>query len=226
MRWMILASLCLLPFAGAASAQITPRSIPDINANIVARTPGSLGVFQVQGDGQILHVQSGFRCPASLSSMSFWHAEVFSAAGTDVGCDYGRADVNGRSVAKLTLFLVKAAHRSLDQVFEGYKADITRSTPTMTYEGPAITVVGGSPSGSPFGEFRSAEFTGKINGVSTDNHLAVAIRRGWIVELRVTYQTDVRDKADIDNLAKDAASVSLVFADALRELEAASGPDI
>jgi hypothetical protein len=224
MRRMIAAGLCALTVAGPAWSQTAAQTIPEINAEIVARTPGALSVFKAQADGQILHVQSGFRCPAATTSMNFWHAEVFAPAGTDVGCDYGRADATGRAVAKLTLFLVKAGEKSLDQVFEGYKGEAMQAMPALTYKGPALAAQGASA--SPYGEFRSAEFTGRYNGVPTDSQLLVAIRRGWILELRVTFRTEVTDKSDVENLAKDLASASLVFMQALKDLEAATGPSI
>jgi hypothetical protein len=226
MRWMIAAGLCASTLAGPARAQAARQTVSEINAEIVAHTPGALGVFKTQADGKVLHVQSGFRCPAATPSMNFWHAEVFAPAGTDVGCDYGRADATGRGVAKLTLFLVKAGDRSLDQVFEGYKAEAMQAMPTLNLKGPALTADGASPAQSPYGEFRSAEFIGRFNGVSTDSQLLVAIRRGWILEMRLTYRTEITDNADAENLAKDASSAALVFLQALKELEASAGPSI
>jgi hypothetical protein len=225
MRCAILAGLCALSVAGTASAQTAGRSAAEINADIVAQTPSALGVFKALADGRILHVQSGFLCPAALPSMSFWHAEVFAASGMDVGCDYGRADAARRSEAKLTLFLVKAGDRSLDQVFEGYKADAARAMPTLSYSGPA-KVAQGAPGEPPIGEFRSAEFMGQIGGVPTDSQLMVAIRRGWILELRLTFRTEANGPAETDNLGKDMASGMIVFTQALKALEAGSGPTI
>jgi hypothetical protein len=222
MRWMIAVALCALTAAGPAAAQTARRTLPELNAEIVARAPNALGVFKAQADGRILHLQSGFRCPAALPSMDFWHAEVFVASGADVGCDYGRADASGRGVAKLTLFLVRAKDRPLDEVFEGYKAEVAQAMPTMIYQGPALTVDGDSAAGSPYGEFRSAEFTGSFNGVASESQLLVAIRRGWILELRVTYRTGGGDKADAEPL--DTQSAPLVFLQALKELE--SSPSI
>jgi hypothetical protein len=226
MRGMIAAGLFALTAAGPAWAQTAARTIPEINAEIVARADNALGVFTAQADGRVLHVQSGFRCPAAMPSMNFWHAEVFARAGTDVGCDYGRADATGRGVAKLTLFLVKAGDKSLDQVFEGYKAEAMQAMPTLGLKGPALTVQGASPAESPYGEFRSAEFTGRFNGVPTDSQLLVAIRRGWILELRLTYRTEITENADAENLVKDASSAALVFLQSLKELEAGASPSI
>jgi hypothetical protein len=217
----MIAGLCALTVAGPAWAQgPAPRPVPEVNAEIVARAPNALGVFKVQADGRVLHVQSGFRCPAALPSMDFWHAEVFVASGADVGCDYGRADAAGRGAAKLTLFLVKAGTRPLDQVFEGYKAEVAQAMPTMIYQGPALTLEGAAAGGSPYGDFRSAAFSGSFNGVPTASQLLVAIRRGWILELRVTYRTESGDQADAENLTKDTQSAPLVFLQALKELEA------
>jgi hypothetical protein len=229
MRGTILArlfALSTLLLAGPASAQTARRTAPETNAEIVARTPNALGVFKVQADGRILHLQSGFLCPAALPSMSFWHAEVFARTGADVGCDYGRADLAGHSIAKLTLFLVKGGDRPLDAVFEGYKAEAARAMPTLSYRGPALTVESGQPDASSYGDYRSAEFVGQLNGVDTDSQLLVAIRRGWILELRLTYRTQVGDIADAENLAKDAASAPIVFLQALKALEAGVGATI
>jgi hypothetical protein len=223
MRWMI-GVICALASAGPAWAQATQRTVPETNAEIVARSPGALGVFKAEADGRVVHVQSGFHCPAALASMSLWHAEVFAANGSDVGCDYGRADATGNGVAKLTLFLVKADKRSLDQVFEGYRADAAKAMPTLSYKGPALTVEGGAPGGPPFGEFRSAEFVGQLRGVPTDSQVLVAIRRGWILELRLTYHSEAANSSEAEIVSRDAASAPLVFMQALKELEA--GPSI
>src|SRR5687768_13583077 len=93
--------------SGAVGFDPVDQATIDRNREIVARTDGAEGIFTVQPNGNILHIQSGLLCPAQFPHVTFWHAQIYASSqgqGTDVGCDYGRFDNQGRAVSKLTIF--------------------------------------------------------------------------------------------------------------------------
>jgi hypothetical protein len=216
-----------LASSGIASAQEPPAaSVKARNAAIIANTPGAAGVFKVEETGEVVHLQSGLRCPASFPSVAFWRAEIFSppSLGTDVGCDYGRNGPDGKAVSKLTIFATKAPNTTLDEAFAGYRDEVTKNTPSAVYKGPAVEVsspAGGPPTASPFGEFRSAEFEMRLGEARYLSDLIVGVRSGWIVEVSATFRSDVSVAAGQDGVAQatdateDLAQPALAFLKAI-----------
>jgi len=187
------------------------------NADIVARTPNTAGIFEVAANGDILHLQSGLRCPGAFPAVAFWHAEVFGPPndGSDVGCDYGRNDAAGHPVSKLTIFATRMTHATLDDAFETYRGEVARSYPAARYTGPAIVVGpagGAKPDARPFGAFRSAEYDVPVGGVHYCSDLVVAVRAGWVLEVRATYRTDApADAHEAVAAVSDAAGPALAL---------------
>jgi hypothetical protein len=160
-------------------------SLETRNQLIVAQVPGSEGVFSVQSDGSIRHAQSGLVCPAEYPNVQFYHVFVYARDGSDVGCDYRRADDKGGAWSKLTIFATKAAPgTNLDQAFARYHNEVLQSSPGAKSQGPAIRDQSSAPSLLP--EIRSEEFE-PLNGATYTSQLFVAIVSGWIVEVRATF---------------------------------------
>lgn len=169
----------------------SPEEIAAIRAHnqeIVARNPNADGIFAVQDDGTIKHLQSGLLCPASFPNVRFFHAMVFPAPGKghDVGCDYGRANERGGANAKLTIFAVKAAEgTTLDAAFAGYQREVVQSYQNVRAQGPVLTVTE-NESQTPL-DFRSEGYLVTLNQRDYSSELIVAISAGWIIEVRSTY---------------------------------------
>jgi len=202
MRRILLASIlfisagpCALADDAKAPAKDTPEEISATkahNEDIVARSPGADGVFVVQGDGTIKHVQSGMECPAKLPNVQFWHAEVFKSPagkGVDVGCDYGRNGADGKWVSKLTIFATKApAEMTLDQAFVKDRGEVIQATQDATSIGTAMNLDDkdkGLPTALP--EWRSEAFLTTYEGKQSTDEVVVAVSNGWILEIRTTY---------------------------------------
>jgi hypothetical protein len=157
------------------------------NAAIVEATAGASGVFKVQDDGTVRHVQSGLVCPAKYPNSDFYHVFVYKADGTDVGCDYRRADDKGGAWSKLTIFVVKAADGTTsDQAFARYHAELAQTYPGARPLGEAIQ---GDPNDhvSPLASVRSAEYLIAMNGQAYTTQLYVTVAHGWIIEIRTTF---------------------------------------
>src|SRR5208282_3014342 len=129
------------------------------NAQVVAQTPGAATVFAVQENGDVVHIQSGLRCPAAFKNVAFWRVEIFPSAetGGDVGCDYGRSAGDGHAVSKLTIFATRSDGASLDAAFAAHEAQIAQIEDAR-YRGPALVVDTKNGTASPLGDFRSAEY--------------------------------------------------------------------
>ncbi len=185
----LVAAALLLPRALAADAP--DPAVTAQNRQIVAATPDAEGVFAVQDDGAIRHLQSGLVCPAKYPNLSFYHALVYASPagrGTDVGCDYRRADALGGAWSKLTIFAVKAAPgTTLDQAYERYRGELTQAMPDAQPQGEAIRIEnkGGAPSSFP--DIRSQEYLIVMNDQRYTSELVVAIVGGWIIEIRATF---------------------------------------
>ena len=187
------------------------------NQEIVASTPEADGVFVVQENGSIRHVQSGMVCGARYPSYEFWHTEVFSSGagkGTDVGCDYGRSGKDGLPAAELTVFAVKQADGlTLDQAFAAYRAQVVAMYPDAVSSGPALEIkLAGTDQDTyePFEEFRSAEFTRTLDGQIWTEDLIVLIRKGWVLEVRKTirgepHRFEFKDPSEIPDATNDRA---------------------
>ena len=214
--------LCMVVIVGALvlagvarGKETTDQSVQNRNAAIVAKTSGSVGVFEVQENGDILHIQSGVRCPASFKNVGFRHVLIFSAphTGTDIGCDYGRTGPDGYSVSKLTIFATRTTE-SIDQVFAGVQQEIAESRPEARYIGPAVEMVsedGDLDDCSPiFGDFRSAEYEFELNGVRYLSDAILTIRSGWIIKVRATFSTEVQvgsGEQDLENAVNAAGDM-------------------
>jgi hypothetical protein len=186
-----------LSAAIAQDAHAPPKPTPEeiaglkaTNQEIVARSPDTDGVFVVQDDGTIKHLQSGLVCPAQYSNVTFFSALVFPSAagkGLDVGCDYRRANDRGGANAKLTIFATKMAPEvTLDQAFEGYRREIAQTQHDVKAVGPALRVE--YKNGVlPGPEFRSEEYSISMNSREHTSQLIVAIVSGWTIEIRATF---------------------------------------
>jgi len=178
-----------------ADNHLSPEQIAALKAHneaIVAAEPKAAGVFEVQNDGSIRHIQSGMICPASFPNVSFWHAEVFSDdnhKGEDVGCDYGRNDKNGTWVEKFTIFAVKSAPgTTLDSAFETYRGQVIQTFPNAVSIGVAIKLEDkGAGSSSALPKCRSEAFSVDRDVGQTTEELIVSIQGGWDLEIRNSY---------------------------------------
>jgi hypothetical protein len=217
---------------GAAEPTIT--EVKARNQSILSHTPGADGIFVIQEQGDIQHLQSSLVCPAAFPNVAFWHAQIYSSPlgkGADVGCDYGRVDNAGHVLSKLTIFAVRAKDgTTLDQAFARYQQEVQDSTRNAEYLGPALRVDKDSAKGSePFipTDFRSAEYNLTLNGVRYRSQLLVALQYGWIIEVRATYSTvasGVNEQEVIEagtQAARDIVSPVIAFQQATRSLTAA-----
>lgn len=193
------ATLSLLAFAALATAafaddappqeRLSPEAIAALkvqNTQIVNAEPKAAGVFVVQDDGSVRHIQSGLVCPAKYPNTDFYHVLIYAQSGDDVGCDYRRADDKGGAWSKLTIFATKAAPGlTLDQAFARYHNEIAQTSPKAVSQGPAIQESGKGPSDFP--QIRSEEFIEPLNETAYTSQLYVVIKDGWIVEVRTTF---------------------------------------
>jgi hypothetical protein len=180
-----------LAFVALASLPARAADDPSVlkaeNTAIVAATPEAAGVFTVQDDGTIRHVQSGLVCPAKYPNAAFYHVLVYRPDGTDVGCDYRRADGKGGAWAKFTIFAVKAADGlTTDQAFAGYQKELVQAYPDARPLGEAVQ---GDPkdTNSPFAGMRSGEYLVTWNGQDYTTQLYVVVSHGWVIEVRTTF---------------------------------------
>lgn len=194
MRAPTLALIFLGWLAAPAFAADAPSPIPapnpatiQYNRGIVAATRGAADVFTVQDDGAIRHVQSGLICPAEYPNAEFYQALVYATDGSDIGCDYRRADKLGGAWAKLTIFAVKAkSSDTLDAVFAHYRGEVEQTYPQAVFQGDALTLDSkGKPSALP--AFRSAEYVMPFNGQTYTTQLYVVLVQGWTIEVRCTF---------------------------------------
>lgn len=192
--WIAIAGLFL---ATSARSQIpvTPLPLPaeqraaalKHNQEILANTAGADGVFTVQDDGAIMHLQSGLVCPASFPNVALFHLLIYQSGekGSDVGCDYIRPDDLGGAYAKLTIFATKAApETTLDSAFAGYQREVAQVFKGAQPIGPAIRIedkTGKMP------EYRSEEYLIKLNERDNTSDLIVTVSAGWVIEIRATY---------------------------------------
>jgi hypothetical protein len=196
----------------------SPQAIVAHNRDVVARTPEADGVFVVQENGSIRHVQSGMVCGARYPSFEFWHVEVSSSGegkGSDVACDYGRNGRDGRPAATLTVSAVKQADGlALDQAFAVYRAQVLAMYPDAIPSGPALKIKladTDQDTYGPFEAFRSEEFVRELGGEDWTEDLIVLIRKGWVLKVRKTMPgkphefkfTEKTDSDELTNAARD-----------------------
>jgi hypothetical protein len=181
--------LALTLQACSSSQPGMPNVLVYQNDGTFRKTSGVPGVFSAQRDGSVLHMQSGFVCPAAYPNARFYalHSYPSSAAiGTDVGCDYaGRDPASGRIAAKFTIFLVKAREgATLDREFERYLSEMHGAQPEQV-GGNGLRLTGEVASkGSP-ARLQEEEIT--QNGRAYRDELIVGIVNGWVIEVRSTY---------------------------------------
>lgn len=190
-RFLFLAGLLAASAAWADPTPPTPEKLAALHAHslrILARAKNTEGVFEVQEDGQIKHLQSGLICPAEYPNAELFSLLVFpSPAGTglDVGCDYRRPDGLGGASAKFTVYATKAGPGiTLDTAFDGYRKEVAQVNKDVRVRGPAL-------SGTPlvnFPEFRSEEYLVTWNNRDYTSQLIVAIVSGWVIEIRTTFE--------------------------------------
>ncbi len=197
--------------AGTLAEEMADPADRPANLAILAATPDANGVFTVQDDGTVRHVQSGLVCPSGFPNMKLAHLLVYPSAagpGTDVGCDYGRAN-KGRADSKLTIFAVKAAEgATLVDVFARYRSEVVQTVAGLQPNG-AVFVIDDHKSAKPLPKFQSEEFVGG-NGAFTTS-LIVALQGGWVAEIRETYPglpnhvdvTEAGGKDEAVNMAGD-----------------------
>ncbi|MBU6444349.1 MAG: hypothetical protein KGR48_10605 [Alphaproteobacteria bacterium] len=162
------------------------------NQNLVSQTQGADGVFVVEDDGTVKHVQSGMVCPAKFPNLALWHVEVFATPtkGYDVGCDYGRNDAEGHWAAKLTIFATKApAGATLDTAFDDDRKGVLQVSPDARSLGPALDLTDGDKNtAEALPEWRSEAFLIVREGRQYTDQLVVSVVAGWIFEIRATYR--------------------------------------
>jgi hypothetical protein len=225
----IVTALTLTLFAATSHAEPAPPTSQEIaafkahNEDIVARSPHADGVFVVQGDGTIKHVQSGMVCAANFTNVNFWHSEVFDdGKGLDVGCDYGRNGADGKWISKLTIFAVKSPEgATLDNVFAHYKQEIERTYPAAVALAPALQM-------NSKMVYRAQGYTVAVDGGNRHEELIVGLTNGWTIEVRASYPhagivvKDANDKTDLKNQLFDIESPYLSFMAAVTSLEEAA----
>jgi hypothetical protein len=194
MRRIVLAAILALATPAFADGIGVSADTKANNAAVINAIPDAKDVFLVQGDGGILHLQSGFVCPADFPHVHFVHALIFSRSssiGTDVGCDYARNANDGNAVSKLTIFLVKADEgATLDAAFGRYKTEVLTAAPGATIL-PASLHMGDKQTGQDRTDYRAAGFAVPEGNSQVHSELIVGIFKGWIIEVRATYPSAV-----------------------------------
>jgi len=190
------------------------------NNKIAMNTRGIDGVFVVQDDGTIRHVQSGMVCPATFANVKLWHLETFPSPrgkGMDVSCDYGRNGPDNRFVSKLTLFATIAPDgTTLDTAFAAYRSEVIRANPGIQSEGPLPL----PPHVMLPGEWKSESFLERRADRAFTSELIVALRGSWMFEVRATYDGSRGDPmvtmqsspADATNAQDDRTMAATAFA--------------
>jgi hypothetical protein len=160
------------------------------NQSILAKSPDAEGVFIVQDDGTIKHLQSSLVCPNYFPNVELWHLEVFKSdagKGMDVGCDYGRNEADGKWMSKLTIFAAHAPEgTTLDAAFQNYRNQVVQVTPSAVSQGEALRS-GNKPADDPLPSYRSEEFVSQHDGTAETDQLYVFVADNWMYEIRVTF---------------------------------------
>jgi len=224
----------LLTMAVARTVQAAEPVVPG-NPNppvetIIRTHPGTDAAFEAQPDDSARHIQSGFVCPASLPNVNLWNFFVFPSPqgiGTDVGCDYGRMHRTPTGFAaesKFTIFVVKArSGMTLEQVFQGYLAEMHGSAPGGRVRGPAVSLqkarlqsADGSNVALPMVLSEADDFV--MAGRQYVSEVVVGLFGDWIVELRSTYPSEFAPGDPAAGI--DFPASSIVWATVMREFAA------
>ena len=223
---IIVVGLYAACISAMAEAQV---SLANRNSEIVARSSGATGVFSVQEDGSIRHLQSGLVCPEDFPNVRFTDVQIYpsSSIGEDVGCDYARIAPNGFAVSKLTIFAVKAADPATpDDVFTRYRREIETAHPEATSTAPALQIKSDS-TGQTATDYRSVGYAITVSGKVVHSELIVGVFNGWVIEVRATYPSTIirvekdTTKADMRDQLYDIQSPYLAFLAASDSLKAA-----
>jgi hypothetical protein len=189
--------LCALAFAVAAAcatpiAAKQPNPAPSV-AKILAGAADTKGIFTERMEGSAWHIQSGVTCPLAYTNFNLWHLRVYEPSGLDVDCDYGRNGDGDTAVSKLTVFMIKAADgEATEAAFARYRNEVLGAYPDAVSKGPV-------DEGNNLGDtaVRSEAWDYKFNGHRARGMLIVALRKGWIIEIRVTHLLDSPDSAEM-----------------------------
>jgi hypothetical protein len=220
MRALVILAFVTLASAPALAADPADPGTIAWNNKIAMHSPNIDGVFVVQDDGTIRHVQSGMICPATFANVKLWHLETFPSPrgkGMDVSCDYGRNGPNNRFVSKLTLFATIAPDgATLDRAFAAYRAEVIQANPGVRSEGPLPL----PPKVTLSGEWKSESFLERRDDRAFTSELIVALRGQWMFEVRATYDGSRGDPmvtmqsspADATNAQDDRTMAATAFA--------------
>jgi hypothetical protein len=180
--FLVLALLAAMPALADDAAGLKHQ-----NEAVLAATPEAAGLFALQDDGTIKHLASGLVCPSHFPNAVFYHLLVYAKDGSDVGCDYRRADDKGGAWAKLTIFAVRAKpDTTADGAFAQYRGELLQAYPDAKPQGPGI-VPDKSKSDASLLDFRSEQFLITMNNQTYTTQLYVAVVKGWTVEIRTTF---------------------------------------
>jgi len=208
-------------FVAAPAFAQTANPAPGVDW-ILEHHPETKGVFVAAGQGNARHVQSGLVCPPAFAKLDLWHLKVYAQDGSDVDCDYGRNGSNDRWLAKLTIFATKAPPGvTVDAAFASYDAEIKQAWPGATATGPAITLQGTPPAGLE--DIRSAEYIADIEGLKVKSDLVVAVKNGWVIEVRMSTATTVSTPEEAANAAEDMTTPMMAMIQAQTSIGAAAG---
>lgn len=195
---------CLMVTDPAGGNESLEETLESRNAAILANTPDVEGVFEVQANGDILHLQSDMRCPGSFKNVSFWQGLIFSSVqkGDDVGCDYGRVGIQGYAESKLTIFATRTTD-TLADAFARTRREIEAAYPEARYIGPALEIKsetnGSENCEATADDFRSAEYEYYSGGERYLSQVILAVRSGWIIKVRATFRTVVYVGESVDS---------------------------
>lgn len=223
-RLLLLVGILAASSAWANPAPPTPEKLAALRAHseqVLARAKDVEGVFEVQEDGQIKHLQSGLICPAEYPNAELYNFLVYTSAagkGLDVGCDYRRPDKLGGASAKFTVYATKASPTTtLDSAFDGYRKEIAEGNKNVRAQGPSLRMSGSPPPDFP--EFRSEEYLLTWNDRDYTSQLIVTIVSGWVIEVRATFEglpneikvapTDTAQSAE--TMVQDRATADMTF---------------
>ncbi len=211
--------LSLLTLTLAGLAQAAPNTAPSV-AEILAKTPGAQGIFVTADAGAARHVQSGLICPLSFPTVNLWHLTAFTVDGTDVGCDYGRNGSDNTWRSKLSIYTVKARpDDTVETAFARYQAEVKDAWPDATVRGPAVRFEGDIS--ADMKAVRSEEYEITFNGRRCVSDLIVALKAGWIIEIRGTTMMDVADGNEGAKSVAGLAAPSIALTQAMSSLASA-----
>ncbi len=172
----------VLPVWAQAEAIVNPAPTA---AEILAQTKDASDVFAATDTGDLRHLQSGMVCPISFPNLHMRTLTVFAADGSDVGCDYGRNGRNNVTVSKLSLYATKASPGdTVDAAFARYQLEVHQGSPNALVKGGVVGFTG--QLADDMKSVRSEEYDIVIDGRHFQSDLIVAIKDGWIIEVRGT----------------------------------------